>query len=373
MRKAAIFMAFALAAFAQRHKMETVDAEKPEGKLLQQILQENDAAKKAALMEQYGEQFPKTQDAPWVLEQLQTMYVTANQPDKVIAAGEKLLAVDPDDPEAAMQCLKAAEAKKDLEQIKKFSAVTGTNARKIMNAPKPANADEVEHWKAQADYAKQVDTYSQYALYSAAVQSRDPKVVIELAEMLQKHDANGEYAVKVLPTEFIAYRQTGANDKAVALAERVLTTDQTNEDMLLVVADNYLQNKKDPEKVHTYTAKVVEVMAAKAKPEGISDGDWTARKNMVTGLAHYMNGKLYYNETKFPQADTELRSALPLVESNAAIKPEVLYLLGFANYKLDKPQEAANYYRACAAIKSAYQATAAKNLQGIKTQYSGVK
>ena len=143
--------------------------------------------------------------------------------------------------------------------------------------------------------------------------------------------------------------------------------------MLLVVADNYLQNKKDPEKVHTYSAKIVGVMGAKPKPEGVSDADWMARKNLVTGLAHYLSGKLYYNESRFAQADQELRAALPSVESNAAIKPEVLYLLGFANYKLDKPQEAANYYRACAAIKSQFQATAAKNLQGIKTQYSGVK
>jgi hypothetical protein len=61
------------------------------------------------------------------------------------------------------------------------------------------------------------------------------------------------------------------------------------------------------------------------------------------------------------------------VESNANLKPEVLYLLGFANYKLDKAQEAANYYKACAAIKSQFQALAAKNLQGIKNQYHGIQ
>src|SRR5260370_26880206 len=100
MRTTAILMVFALTAFAQRHKMENVDSEKPEGKLLQQILQENDQAKKTGLMEQFAEQFPKVQDTAWVLEQLQGIYVSANQPDKVIAAGEKLLAVDPDDPDA---------------------------------------------------------------------------------------------------------------------------------------------------------------------------------------------------------------------------------------------------------------------------------
>ena len=59
MRTLIILMALAAASFGQRHKMEDVDAEKPEGKLLQQALQEGDSAKKAALLEQFAEQFPK--------------------------------------------------------------------------------------------------------------------------------------------------------------------------------------------------------------------------------------------------------------------------------------------------------------------------
>ena len=104
MRTLVILIAFSLAAFGQRHKLEEVDAEKPEGKLLQQIMQENDPAKKTALMEQFAGEFPKAEQTAWVLEQLQGYYVKANQPDQIIAAGDKLLAVDPDDPEAALQC-----------------------------------------------------------------------------------------------------------------------------------------------------------------------------------------------------------------------------------------------------------------------------
>ena len=36
-----------------------------------------------------------------MLEQLQAVYVKADDSDKIIATGEKLLALDPDDPEAA--------------------------------------------------------------------------------------------------------------------------------------------------------------------------------------------------------------------------------------------------------------------------------
>ena len=381
MRTVVILVAFSLAAFGQRHKMEELDTEKPGGKLLQQILQESDPGKKSALMEQFAAEFPKSETSAWVLEQLQGSYVKAGDPDKIIATGQKLLAIDPDDPEAALQCLKAAEAKKDVELIKKWSATTSANARKMTSRPKPAEADQAESWKSEVDYAKQVDTYSEYALFSAALQSRDPKTTIELAEMLSQRNPKGEYTAKVQQPLFVAYRQSGANDKAVALAERQLAADQSNEDMLLVVTDSYLQNKKDPEKIHAYSAKIVELMAAKPKPEGSNDADWTAHKNQVTGLAYYLNGKQYAAENKHAQVDQELRKALPLVEASpalASLKPEVLFLLGFSDYKLaattpEKAQEAANSFRACAALKSPYQTQAAANLKKIQTEYRGIK
>src|SRR5215469_9522651 len=107
MRALLIVVAFACTALAQRHKIEAVDTEKPEGKLLHQIMQENDAAKRAALLEQFTAQYPKGDGTAWALEQLQQSYVKAGDPDKVITAGDKLLSIDPNDPEASLQCLKA--------------------------------------------------------------------------------------------------------------------------------------------------------------------------------------------------------------------------------------------------------------------------
>src|SRR5262249_40349242 len=158
---------------------------------------------------------------------------------------------------------------------------------------------------------------------------------------------------------FLAYHQTGQDAKALAVAERVLATDQSNEDMLLTVADNYLQNKKEPAKVHLYCSKIVEIMSAKSKPEGITDEAWNGRKNAVVGLAHNMKGKLYLKENASPERDKDLRGALTFVDNNPASKGEVLFLLGFANYKMKKPQEAANFYRSCSAVKSQYQDKAA--------------
>lgn len=373
MRTLVILMALAAAAYGQRHKMEDVDAEKPEGKLLQPALQENDPAKKAALLEQFVQQFPKAEGTPWVLEQLQALYVKAGDSDKIIATGEKLLALDPDDVEAPLQNLKASEAKKDLPGIKKWAGVTSANARKIAATPQPKDAEQVDSWKSEVDYARQVDPYTDYALYRVAAETRDPKVAIEFAELLQQQNPKSEYVAKSQNLLFVAYRQAGANDKAVALAERVLATDQSNEDMLMVTIDTYLQNKKEPVKVHEYSVKLVDLMAAKPKPEGVSDADWTARKSLVTGLAHYWNGKLYQSEKNNAKADLELRAALPLVSSNAQIKPEVLYLLALSDYSLDKFQDAADYFRTCSTLKSPFQQLATTNLARVKRDHPNVK
>lgn len=378
MRTLVMVVVFSVAAFAQRHKLNEVDPNKPEGKLLQQCLQENDPIRKAALMEQFAGQYPNEPQTLWVLEQLQAYYVKAGQPERALTTGEKLLALDPEDPEAALQCLKAAEAQKDVPLIERYSERTFANATRAASAPQPNDAAQADSWKRGLDYARQMAHYADYALFRAAADAGDAKTTVELGEMLAKRSPDSEYTVKMADLMFLAYRQTGANDKAMALAEKVLANDQSQEDMLLVVANNYLQQKKNPDKVHAYTAKVVEILSAKPRPEGMSDADWASRKNLAIGLAYYMNGKQYSEESRFGPADEQLRKALPLVESNAALKPEVLFLLGLANYKLaggsaERAQESANYFRACAGLKSPYQENAAANLKRIQKEYHGIK
>jgi tetratricopeptide (TPR) repeat protein len=358
---------FALgSADAQRHKIDEVNAEKPDGLLLQQIGQEENAAKKIDLMEQFLVKYPRHEGVPWMLEMLQPAYVKAGNIDKVIATGERMFAIDPNDIECALQTLKAVETKKDPDAIKKWSAATSAAARKFLAGTGEKSAGDV-------DYAKQVDTYTEYALYRAAVENPDPKRRIDLIETLEQRNPKCEYVPKLQQPLFTAYRQAGDNAKALALAEKILATDQSDEEMLIVAADNYFNQKKEPDKVHAYCARIVEILDQKPKPQGVADGDWNKRKHLFTGMAHYMSGKLYYTQSKFAPADKELRAALPLIEGNATMKPEVLYLLGFANYKLEKAQEAADFYKACAAIKSPFQALAAKNLAGVKSQYRGIR
>ena len=355
-------------ALAQRHTLGTVNAETPEGALLQQIGQAEDETKKLALMEQFATQFPKHEGIGWIYEQMQAAYLKAGQPDKAIDIGGKLVAMDADDLDAAHQNLKASEAKKDPDLILKWAGETSKIAQKMAASKQPTDADEVEAWKKSVDFAKQLDTYTEYSLYAAAAQSTDPRKRIELGEALSARNPKSQYMPQVIQVEFASYRQLGDNDKSLAFAEKSLETDQSSEDILAFVADQYVQKKRDPDKVVAYSAKIVELMDTKPAPAGVSEGDWAKKKTTMSGLAHYMSGTTLYGQKKLAPADKELRAALPLVEGNEQLKGATLFYAGLANYDMKNIPDAIKFNQQCAAIKSPFQAKASANLKVMQSQ-----
>jgi tetratricopeptide (TPR) repeat protein len=363
----AIFFVVASPSLAQRSKL-VVNAETPEGKMLQQIGEESDEAKKLTMLEQFISQNPKHEAAGWVYGQMQELYLKQGQSDKALDAGERLLAIHPDDIEAVFLNLKAAEAKKDPDLVKKWSGLTSQAASKIAATPQPGNEDEVAAWKKQAEYAKQLNSYSEDALYRTGLQTTDPRKKVELSQALAQQNPQSEFMSKMAVVEFDGYRKLGDGDKAAAAAERALASDKDNEELLLFVADNYLQKKREPEKVLAYSARIVDLMKSKPKPDTVDDASWEKRKAVMTGLANWIAGSVYVNQNKFAQADKSLRAALPLVGDNDQLKAGVLFYLGLSNYKLNRVQDAVTFNKQCAAIKSPFQAQAQKNLAVMQSQ-----
>src|SRR5580658_4596124 len=279
MKTIAALFALALAAapgWTQCHKLTEINSTTPEGQLLQKAGLEEDAAKKLAIQEEFVSQYPQHEAAGWVYEQLLSAYVKAGDADKALAAGEKLAGMPQACVEDAQQTLKAAELKKDPAMVLKWSAKTAELAQKVMASPQPKEADEVENWKARVDYARQVNTYAEYSLYAMTVATPDPKEQVVLIEALQQRNPKSEYLAKAVDLQFVAYQKSGATDKAVAFAQQIAATGNPSEDMLLVLTQDAVK-RKDSAKVHAYSAKVVEVINAKPKPEGVADADWSKR------------------------------------------------------------------------------------------------
>jgi hypothetical protein len=341
--------------------------------LLQSMSTETDPARKLSIMEEFAAAHPQHEATGWVYSQMQVLYNKSGDSGKAIATGEKLLAMDGDDLDAAYANLKAAEAKKDAAAVIKWSGETSRIARKTVASTKPSSGEE--EWRQAVDYAKQVDTYTEYSLYAAALASTDPAKAMDLVEALQARNGKSQYLPQVLGKYAVAARQANALPKAVTLGEKAYADGVFNEDLLLTMADATMQNK-DLDKTVLYGTKAADAMATAAKPEGFSDADWEKKKASVIGLGNWMAGMALAGQNKFPQADKSLRAALPYIKGNDQLMGPALFNLGLANYKMgqgskNKAQiaDAVRFSEQAAAIKGPMQAQAAKNVTVIKKEF----
>ncbi len=370
-RRALILLLIGTAAFSQKLVIE-VDTQ--EGQLLQQIDAEAGAPKKQAMLEQFASLFPNHEAITWVLGQLQLSYVADGKFDRAMEAGTKLLGLDPNDVSAAHNCLKAAEGKKDVELIRRWSDQTSQIARKVKASKKPEDPEEQEDWKHRVEYAKQVEQYTEYAIYFAALQSGDTKIKSKLIENLEQKNPNSEYLAQLRTSQTQVVRQVDI-EEAVVAAEASFKKGEYNIDSLMMVANHLMSKRRDPEKVITYSNKAIELLMVAPKPDEISVADWEARKSQMLGAASWMMGLLYSTQEKFAMADKALRQALPNL-TNSDMIAGALYHLGYVNYRLAEAGEririhdAVRYTTECIAINSAVQQQAVDNLKSMKAEYN---
>jgi tetratricopeptide (TPR) repeat protein len=353
-------------ALAQRYTANA-DPDSPEGQFIELINSQSDDAKKSALMELFTRRFPKHQAVSWAYEQLQISALQAGQWDKALTFGEKLQQLHPDDVETARLNMKAAESKGDKTTLRLWSDYVQRIAQRVLESPPPKDPEELEEWKRRTAILSQYAAQDQYAIYKKALESDDPRQKIKLLDDLLKRNPDTQYLPQALVIYLNSYRALGDNKNALIYAERILKSDQTNEDALLIAAEAYARSGS-PDKVAAYAAKLIEVMNTKRKPAIARQEDWDRKKAFYTGSAYWMIGNVHINQNRFAQADSALRAALPLLRQNEQSAASILFYLGWANYRMEKFADAVRYYKQCMAYSSQFQEQAAKNLNVIRTE-----
>lgn len=347
---------------AQRPK-PVYDPETKDGLLIQHIQQETDAAEKLRYMEQFSVQFPSHPAIAWVYDQLQPAYYRVQEWDQAMRIGALRLAIEPDNLEAATIALRSAEAKRDPQDVVKWSDRLWEVALK--QAADPAS--------------KAASGYAEFCLYSTAMASPDPKARLELLQHLEKEMPSSKYAHVLEAEYFRIYRELKDEPKSVEWAETGLKADPDNVDMLMFLAELHFRkdDAKDRQAVISYTARAIEALQKAQHPASVSDEEWAKKKAKVLGAANYMGGLSNSLNSNFKAADTLLRAALPYISGDEAQEAAALYHLGLANYRLaeaghdrSRPVDALKYMRRCAQIKSPFQDQAAKNVEAIKAEYS---
>ena len=279
---------------------------------------------------------------------------------------------NPDELKTAYGSLKEAEEKKDADALIAAAKRVHEIAGKDIAATKPEGVSD-DDWKAKIDYAKQVDQYTEYSLCNLALQPPSAKTTA-LVDALVEMNPKSQYLARTYPNYMVALNQT-APDKLIPSLEKLAANDPNNEDLLLVLSDSYL-SKKNNAKALEYSNKLIGLLKSKPKPEGFSDADWENKKNAALGRAYWTSGIVYSTENNFPQADQQLRAALPLIKSNEQMTAGALFYLGVANYRLGQKsknktniQDALKFSQQAAAIKSPFQTPAQQNVKAIRTEF----
>jgi hypothetical protein len=238
-----------------------------------------------------------------------------------------------DELRTAFDNLKSAEEKKDVDLIKKYAVESSQLARKALESAEPAQASEAEAWKAQMELARQAEPYADYALYTAAIKTRERAKVVDLFETLEKQSPKSQYVPQLYGVYLAALTQGGQASKAYDFASKALAKDPNNEELLLVLGDGAM-TRKQWDRAAGYGLKVAAIMSSHPKPEGMAAADWERRKTLIAGRGYWIAGISYATLNKYPLADRNLRAALPLIKGEASLMNGALFYLGVADYNL---------------------------------------
>ena len=314
-------------------------------------------------MESFVDKYPTHVSATWVLAELQAIYLRDGKFAQAIAAGDRILAVDPDDIAIAQENLRAAEAAKDPVRIRQSARVALATAVRLKKAPQEDPA-----------FLTQVETYADYTLYNLAASAHAAERAQRLEEFASERPGS-PYARNIRPELFALYQQQGLHARALQIAEEEMRRGAQTPDMLFYAATRAYE-KQDKAKATLYAKRLLETLPATPAPQGTSEADWLRAKQLKTGLARWMLGVIASQEQRWLDADIHLRAALPLVSQNKDVHAETLYHLGLVNFKLGESKQdtkrladSVRFNQLCAGIASTFQSQAKQNAASIRSQF----
>ena len=351
----------------------------PEGQLITQASESEDAAEKIQLLETFVQKFGDDYAVDWVRLQLQGHYLETQNFPKVVEHGKAILDVAPKDLEVLHNLTKGYEGTQDwaalLPHLLKIKPLGDAEAA-VENYE---DADEVETamWKSQVEYAQGVVQYVEYSLYTSALKIADPATKIQYLETLRAQYPQGQYGAQALNPLTVAYRQAGNFAKMAEMMALSLEKDPANEEYLYALGETTL-GQQQLEQAKMYGQKLVDVMATKEKPENLSEEDWQNRKDLFTAYGNFVLGKVSFSEAGDSNKDKFRESRKFLLQSVEPLKAQggqnygmLAYFLGICYVKLDiagdNIAQATRWMSTSAGIESPGQAGAKDILSKIQS------
>ncbi|HTT61158.1 MAG TPA: hypothetical protein VMG35_04925 [Bryobacteraceae bacterium] len=283
------------------------------------------------------------------------------------------LVITPGSLENSYQKLKDAAAAKDAVQVKILAAQTCALAREVIAAPAPADNDEKQAWDQQVKYARDIESYTEYALYATAVGAK-PEAMVDLLAALEQQSPKSKYLADAYGFYFHALQQTGAAAKIPGIAEKAIENFPENDDALAVLAESAFARKQN-DRALGYARRLTAALGKHTRPEGMSAADWERKRGAELASGYWIAGVVQGEKGSYYECDKELRAALPLVAGSEGRKATALFYLGLANYQLGKMTmkkaqvlEGAKFSQEAAAIQGPLAQQAWHNAQIMKDE-----
>jgi len=334
---------------------------------LTEINAATDPAQKLALLNKFAAGPGQEGDYPLVADGLYVDYYIAQKNyDKAFEYGDKLFALDPDNFQNAMNMIRAASEKGDSERLIAYAEKTQGILKRYKEAPAPAGTD-ASHWEQQKSQTlennKDGIAYVQQAVYNGALQAKDAgKRAGYLARFAQAFP-DSPYANQALGVAAASYLQAQNAPKMLEVANGLLAKDPSNLGMLLLLSDYYCDKADQLAKAEAYAKKALSVLDTSAKPEGVTDEQWTQQKSLQKGLALSSMGQVNIGKKDNAQAVENLKAAAPLLKPDDGSYARNQYRLGFALLNLKRTAEAKEAFTQAASVNSPYKALAQEKLK----------
>ena len=372
MRRAAFLLAILLLlagpAWAQIGKSVVVAAGSAEDRALKAINDAADPAEKIALLDKFVAEYGQGNMAMAAYEIYISVYAAQKNYDKAFEYGDKMFAADPDSFLTALKLVQVSQEKKDPEKMFAYGERLEDIVTRYKASPAPAGVDDKEWKRRQTEElsdSKDNISYVRYALFQAASQQADHARRAALLERYVTGFPDSPYASNAQSLVGAAYQQARNYVKMQQFAQKILARDPGNISMLILLADDGSERGVELDKADEYAHHALELLDKAAKPEGLTDEQWTQQKSLQQGIAWSSIGQARLQRKQNTQAVEAFKTASPMLKSDNFNYARNLYRLGFAYLNLKEMAEARAAFADAASVDSAYKGLAQEKLAGI--------
>jgi|SRR5579871_1453530 len=318
----------------------TIAAGTEEDHALQAISNEQDAAKKLTMYQDFVQKFSSNPQAlaygDWQISQT---YQQTGELDKALDFGDKALAASPHNLDIMVSQANIALQAKNNSKLIDYASRGGEVCGAVAKQKKPDGMSDDDFARKMADDKSSIQSNCDFLETSAlnVISSEtDPNARMTDIEKFSAAFPESKYQETVSSLALESLSQLKDNTRLVAYGEKTLAANPNSLPALLLLANYYSEDTKpgSSAKAISYSQKVVEIAKADAP-----DADKT--RKLSAGAAHSTIGWAYLKQDKPASAIPELKSAAALLKGqDEQSYARALYGLGFGYGKLNKLTEA---------------------------------